>query len=176
MLIQDGRRLIFVTEDPEMQKKLIELDKSCGGSIANMPLIPIPVETQSKSSVPFDESEYNKYLNSLMNVNDMTAIMREYEKISEEASSETRIKKVKGLKKAIWFYLSWLDGIDVIPNRKKLLEMNKQIPQFIKPSIAYLISNRGYKSLEDFCKCADPREVDGAYNNLIEHSMKRCST
>lgn len=174
MLIKDGQRLYLVSEDPAMQKRMVELEKefNVSSKVETMPLEPPDIHTSKANSQNVDSviaeirNAYNPY--------DMSSIMKMYNQLPYEADNVLKNFKTKELKAQILNYLNFIDGSD-LDARARINEMYKQIRLFIKPFCIQLRTHMGYAKFVDILS-DDSVNFQDVYNKLMPALKKRVSS
>jgi hypothetical protein len=168
MLIEDGNRLILVTEDPVIKAKLREIDT---GEIAEMPLKPLNPSSK-KTNGDFDVETYRSTLNQAYDFYDMSKIMEAYCDLMKEKSSGTRIMKQKVVKEIIRRFF-----IDIEENGgtsdTKLDILNAQLNPFFKNTFDNILKKTSYASMSELTSCESQNVLDNIYNRVYEFALER---
>ena len=166
MLIEDGKRLYMVSDDPAVQQKMRELD---GGTAQKLKLSDLPA---TESSVEAElESEIDIIKNDF-DLADMSKTMQHYCEFSNETNSSLKAEKGKVLKELIMLYLVKMEQAKAEPKRK-FVKMFKEIGPFVKKTYVKLMTGKGYSSFKAYCSSNENFEAD--FNTVMAELKRRAS-
>lgn len=167
MLIEDGKRLYMMSEDPDIQQKMRELDAG--------PTIPVGLAPVASEAVVehIDANAVRQSIIDKYNPVDMSAIMQEYLGLNAVTNAQERGVKIAAVKQCILRFLDELDATQA-QTRKKLFLISKLIGEFAESSLRGILEHRGLTFDEVIKKGADTNLTDSVYNTLKEVLRKRC--
>ena len=169
MLIEDGKRLYLISEDPEIQKKMRELEKE---EAVKLPLLEDKI---NESEITENIDEVAKTIADSYDYKNMKQIMKYYLDLKNKKGI-IKNKEIEEIKKQIHRFLEEIEN----DNKKTLIYkyqylFNQMMP-FVKGTYAQICRQKCFKTFKDFLENSSSEELEDAWNEMMIFLKERSST
>jgi hypothetical protein len=162
MLIEDGKLLYLVSDDPKMQEEMRVLENKYNGNTAaeKMPLKPIETPEVKSESNP-DNTSHNT--SETFDIKKAMVMWNERQLQKNDINSEDKKKLVR----TIASYIKSVKDNNQLSYAEKISEFPKNIPEFVRPIYREAVKSRGYFKLTDLLN-DESQNFESIFNEILD--------
>ena len=148
MLIEDGKNMYLVSDDPKMIQLMKKMEKKYGNDA-------------EKRKLPLAPLEHNSSVTD-------TEIKHESKSPDEDLNDKYKVleNKERELISIIALYIKSVKDSE-LTYKEKIIKFTKDIPDFVKPIYRGIVRGKGYAKLNDLLN-DDNQDLSQVFNEILE--------